>query len=187
MNQADYEAMKAALNGGGVQFVAAPQLFITPAPLAARMVAMADIEPGHRVLEPSAGTGALIAAIGKAPDKFAVEINPDLVEHLARAGFSGLHVHQGDFLGFNGALGKFDRVIMNPPFSNGQDIAHILHAAGMLKDGGLLVAICAGGPRQNRKLCRVVEERGGTWEALPQGTFKESGTMVNAVLLSIPA
>ena len=43
----------------GVQVVAAPQLFPTPADLAARMVELADVQPGQKVLEPSAGTGVL--------------------------------------------------------------------------------------------------------------------------------
>lgn len=41
----------------GVQIVTAPQLFPTPAALAARMVLPAEILPGREVLEPSAGTG----------------------------------------------------------------------------------------------------------------------------------
>ena len=45
----------------GVQVVVANQLFPTPPDLAQRMVDEAQIEPGECVLEPSAGTGNLIA------------------------------------------------------------------------------------------------------------------------------
>jgi hypothetical protein len=74
---------------------------------------------------------------------------------------------------------------MNPPFADGQDIVHIKHALTMLKPGGRLVAICANGPRQAEKLRPLVEECGGEWEELPRDTFKESGTAVAAVLLSL--
>jgi hypothetical protein len=65
-----------------------------------------------RVLEPSAGTGNLLAAIGSGPDTVAVEINPQLAEALAWCGVSGLSVSQGDFLKMNGELGEFDWVVM---------------------------------------------------------------------------
>lgn len=55
----------------------------------------------------------------------------------------------------------------------------------MLKAGGRLVAICAGGPRQERELKPLAEDSGGIREPLPADTFKESGTGVNTVLLTI--
>jgi Methyltransferase small domain len=90
-----------------------------------------------------------------------------------------------DFLECNGDLGKFDRVLMNPPFANGSDIKHIKHALTFLKPGGRLVAICAGGTRQAEALQPLAEDSGGLWEPLPADTFKESGTAVNTVLLTI--
>ena len=51
----------------------------------------------------------------------------------------------------------------------------------MLKPGGRLVAICANGPRQNERLRPQCAE----WIDLPAGTFKESGTGVNAALVVI--
>jgi hypothetical protein len=75
--------------------------------------------------------------------------------------------------------GDFDSVVMNPPFKDGADIKHIFHARSFLKQGGRLVAICAGGPRQTEKLKPLAE----TWEELPEGTF--AGTGVHAVLLTM--
>lgn len=86
-----------------------------------------------------------------------------------------------------GCIGRFDVVLMNPPFENGADIAHIVHAHGMLASGGRLVAICANGPRQNEKLRPLVEAAGGTWEALPADMFAGEGTTVRTVLLTWPA
>ena len=186
--------MRETLRSGGVAVVSAPQLFPTPATLAARMVELAGIEPGQQVLEPSAGTGVLCQAITTAQPTarvFAVEINHRLCELLARKitppedATQGIcrNVLQGDFLECYG-LGKFDRIVMNPPFENGDDIRHIAHALRLLHPGGRLVALCANGPRQNAKLRPIVEAMGGEWEELPAGTFAAAGTNVRTVLLT---
>jgi hypothetical protein len=81
---------------------------------------------------------------------------------------------------------------MNPPFERGADIEHILHAMkflapagwdpGLMGDkGGLLVAICANGPRQQAELKPLAT----TWEELPEGTFAAQGTNVRTVMLTI--
>ncbi|WP_216846474.1 DUF3560 domain-containing protein [Granulicella sp. L56] len=151
------EAMRETLKGG-VRVVSAPQLFPTPPHLAAHMVELAQIEPGHRVLEPSAGTGVLCKAITAAhptAQVFAVEINSQLCELLSqtinppedKAAGICKNVLQGDFLEVDGLGNQWDRIVMNPPFADGADIKHISHALKHLKPGGRLVAICANGPR----------------------------------------
>jgi SAM-dependent methyltransferase len=57
-----FDAMKDTLKAG-IKVVSAPQLFPTPPDIAARMVELAEIEPGQRILEPSAGTGNILSAI----------------------------------------------------------------------------------------------------------------------------
>jgi precorrin-6B methylase 2 len=130
------------------------------------MVALADIRPGQQVLEPSAGTGRIIDAIRRnahASAITAVELNCNMAHRLRTV--DGVDdTRQADFLECNGDLGTFDRIVMNPPFANADDIKHIMHALKMLKSGGRLVAICANGPRQNDKLRHIVEARGGIWE-----------------------
>lgn len=170
----------------GVLPVAVPQLFPTPLDLARRMVELAKIESGNRVLEPSAGTGNILGSMGcrmfghnpERGEVVAVEKSPKLAESL-RHNFPLTQVHAKDFLECNGDLGKFDRILMNPPFANAQDIDHIKHALAMLRPGGRLVALCANGPRQQDALRPLAE----TWEELPAGTFE--GTGVRAVLLAI--
>ena len=160
--------------------VSAPQLFPTPAPLAARMVELADIWGLQRVLEPSAGTGNILERlVGKtAKAVVAVEINFNLAHDLAKR-WPGVDVRRTDFLTCNGDLGTFDRIVMNPPFERGSDIEHILHAVKFLNPGGRLVAICANGPKQREALEPLCAE----WHDLEPGTFKESGTMVNTALI----
>ncbi len=162
----------------GVKVVSAPQLFPTPAALAKRMVELAGVAAGDRVLEPSAGTGVILHAMPEGVERIAVEINHNLAAALRRR-FDGLQVTEGDFLEQNGNLGKFDAVVMNPPFVNADDIKHILHARRFLNAGGSVVAICANGPRQREALMDLAEH----WEDLPAGTFAESGTQVNTALV----
>jgi len=191
-----FRKMREALKEG-VKVVSAPQLFPTPPELARRMADEAGIMAGLRVLEPSAGTGNLIRAIfnnatgADCVRVVAVEVNYNLAQALeeqrrktAYANESNFEIHNTDFLECNGSLGKFDRIVMNPPFENGADIAHIRHAMTLLKPGGRLVAICADGPRQNAILKPIAVER-GEWEPLPADTFKSSGTGVRTVLLII--
>jgi tRNA G10 N-methylase Trm11 len=177
----DVAAMREQLKRG-VMIVQAPQLYPTPVHLAQRMVEMADIVPGQRVLEPSAGTGRLLEQLPEGCDVLAIEINATLCSNL-RSRFSQFGVLQGDFLNLGAyALGgEFDAVVMNPPFVNGEDIRHIKHAVSLTKPGGVVVALCAGGPRQERELKDLCE----FWQRLPEGTFKETGTMVNTVLMVI--
>jgi len=189
------DVMRETLKAGGVKVVSAPQLFPTPAHLAERMVTLADIQPGNRVLEPSAGTGALIGAMGgqmfghnpERGELLAVEINAQLCAHL-ESQYPLTNVTNLDFLELQSDdIGTFDRILMNPPFANGSDIKHIRHAVTFLRPAGRLVAICANGPRQAEQLQALALESGGTWEALPDGTFSNSGTNVRTALLTVCA
>ncbi|EPH5323765.1 class I SAM-dependent methyltransferase [Escherichia coli] len=129
------------------------QLFVTPAPVCDRLVTLAEISNRDHILEPSAGTGAILRAIrDTAPEAMcdAVEINSGLVRYL-RENFNGVRVQCGDFMEWQ-PVQYYSRIIMNPPFSHGQDIRHILRAFSLLRPGGVLVAVCLNGPRQQEKL-----------------------------------
>ncbi|EFI6369790.1 class I SAM-dependent methyltransferase [Escherichia coli] len=143
------------------------QLFVTPAPVCDRLVTLAGISNRDHILEPSAGTGAILRAIrDTAPVAMcdAVEINSGLVRYL-RENFNGVRVQCGDFMEWQ-PVQYYSRVIMNPPFSHGQDIRHILRAFSLLRPGGVLVAVCLNGPRQQEKLLPFSDVR----EELPRYT-----------------
>ena len=180
----EIEAMRAVLRSGGVSVVSAPQLFPTPVELAERMVALAGVERGESVLEPSAGTGRLLDAIRAVGGvTTAVEVNYQLCNVL-RSRFDD--VRQADFLSCTTeSLGRFSRVILNPPFEGGADIKHIRHAWEFVSPGGRMVALCADGPRQARDLAAFAEEFGGTYEPLPEGSFLEAGTNVRVAMIVI--
>jgi tRNA1(Val) A37 N6-methylase TrmN6 len=148
------------------------------------MAEVADLCNYNRVLEPSAGTGNIMAALLAENDTIdlqAVEINQQLCKSLQRL-YPEIPIFCRDFLGYTSEFNHhYDRIVMNPPFANAQDIAHIKHAMTLLVDDGLLVAICANGPRQNEQLKPLAD----SWEVLPDGTFSESGTNVSTVLLTL--
>jgi protein-L-isoaspartate O-methyltransferase len=173
----EFDDMKETLKTG-VKTVSAPQLFPTPPEIAAKMVEYTDIEPGHTVLEPSAGTGNLLKVlpcVRPSGSVTAVEKIYSLKPYLEPYADT---VVIDDFLNCNGNLGKFDRVIMNPPFENGADIKHIQHAMTFLKPGGRLVALCANGPRQRAAFMGIAEH----WEDLPSKSFRNQGTDVNVAM-----
>ena len=124
--------------------------FPTPANLANEVAELAQIDEGHKVLEPSAGNGLLADAANElGAEVDAVEMAGDLREILQEKGYN-LIGH--DFMSVP-ADPVYDRVLMNPPFSNDQDIQHVSHAYKMLKPGGRLVAIVSSmaGDRQNKR------------------------------------
>ncbi len=169
-------------NGETPKVVTAFNLFQTPEHLAERMAKMADIRDHPKTLEPSAGLGRLYRAIRflSACSMVLVDIAPQCCEVL----YSEIQADQNagllqrDFLTVEGS---YDRIVMNPPFKQGLDVKHILHALTLLAAGGKLVALCYNGTRQNEKLRPIAN----TWEVLPSGTFKEAGTMADVVLLTI--
>lgn len=185
----EFDDMKDALKAG-VQVVSAPQLFPTPPALVEQMIGLADLKvpsedhPQMTILEPSAGTGRILDALeGYAVTAY--EISRELwVPLQEKYESSNIHVYREDFLEVISPIDeycKYDRIIMNPPFTRGADIKHIKHALSFLKPRGILVAICSDGPRQKTQLEPLTDY----WEPLPEGSFKNQGTNVRTVLLTI--
>lgn len=186
----EVEAMRRQLHHGGVEMHTVPGLFATSAPLADQVIAQFELADGMSICEPSAGAGALLGALFRKIDPArvtvdAVELNAALAASL-QIRFPTVRVQHGDFLGLS-AVPRYDVFFMNPPFSNAHDIQHIKHAHAMLKPGGQLVAICADGPRQRASLASWADDCGGTYTALPAGSFKEAGTMVPTALVVLRA
>ena len=164
--------------------------FPSPPAVVARLMELADVQHGMRVLEPSAGKGAIAYACADAG------ATVDCYE-LMEANFVALSgdmrlgsVRHMDFLA-QAPEASYERVVMNPPFAKQADIRHVLHALRFLKPGGLLVSVMAGSVAfRNNKLTQdfrdLIRERGGEIEALPEGAFKASGTMVRSVIVTIP-
>jgi hypothetical protein len=163
-----------------------PGFFPTPADLAERMVYLSRPFTGATYLEPSAGAGAIAEAIrAEGFEPFCIEFSSTLAEILVRKGFNTL---RADFLEFS--VQTFDRIVMNPPFENGQDIDHTRHAFSLLNPGGRLVGITSAGAfyRSDKKATAFrewLDGLGGWSEQLPAGTFQASGTNVVSRLIVI--
>jgi len=166
--------------------------FPTPAPIVEQLIELAGVEHGDHVLEPSAGRGNIarqLADIGARVTAF--EILPENRQHLAGLSSRVYLDLEPDFLNARVPMAGYDSVVMNPPFEKQQDIDHVLHAYKMLKPGGRLVSVMAAGItfREDRKakgLRELIDNTGGEIIPLPEGAFKESGTMVRTVIAVIP-
>lgn len=162
--------------------------FPTPPAVVEQLIDLADLHTGMHVLEPSAGHGAIADAVNAAGcNVVCVELQAANCSVLRAKGYE---VHQGDFL-TRATDDLYDRVVMNPPFSRQQDIDHVRHAHAALKPGGLLVSVMGAGIefRQDRKTVafrELVEAVGGSIDALPEGSFKVSGTNVRTVVVTMP-
>lgn len=170
-------------------------------------------KPRLRILEPSAGTGALARRCIRTVDQVVenhsrreyyraeylekyrfdnavdcIEVQPHLADQLIREGiYHKVMCH--DFLQVTPEP-IYDRVVMNPPFDRERDIDHIMHALDFLKPDGCLVAIMSAGTefRETRKAVAfraLMEKMGACWGDLPAGSFAEVGTYVNTIMLRV--
>jgi predicted RNA methylase len=196
LSQGATDTIRSALDAGRVTFASDLGYFPTPDSIARDLVERANIQPGMKVLEPSAGAGAIVApllAVGAVVT--AVEFDAGRAASLASR-FPGAVVRQGDFLAMRPSdLGQFDAVVMNPPFSlQGRpqaDMDHVTHAISFVRPGGMVVAVMSAGVtfRENKRaeeFRTLVEQMGGWIEPLPEDAFKVSGTGVRTVIATIP-
>lgn len=163
--------------------------FPTPPAVIARLLAAANLAPGLLVLEPSAGTGELAAAVaGTGAVVDVIEINAAYAETTLLRGCTRQGLVE-DFLSVPPSP-VYDRVVMNPPFARQADITHVRHALCFLRPGGLLVSVMSDGVtfRAGRaeKFRALVKGLGGSIEPLPLGSFAPSGTAVQAVVAVVP-
>lgn len=180
----------------------------TPDKLAASVVAQfvdfTGVGPSDvvRMLEPSAGDGALIRAFLKAcpgmPVITAIEPSGDrradlhaLADKAGQRKFAA--VHGGtleEYAKSPSAAGRFNLALMNPPYSVTGNrtiwMDHVRLAWGMLADGGRLVAILPDVDWTTGKPAGLLAELGGDvqTETLPPRSFRESGTDFGTCVLA---
>lgn len=187
------DAMEQIIQTGEVTLIRTIQqdfgYFPTPQPVVDRMRELAQVGYGMRLLEPSAGRGAIAGAF--------LDVALVHVYELLQSNFDVLNnddryesATQCDFLTV-APDAVYDRVCMNPPFAKQADIKHVLHALKFLKPDGLLVSVMSAGvtfrdDKFTREFRDLIRARGGDIEALDDGAFKSSGTMVRTVIVTIP-
>jgi hypothetical protein len=166
--------------------------FPTPKTIVQRMIDLADIQDGETILEPSAGNGNILDGVNDYiqdnnlnAEIHGIEWNYTLREILELKQYK---LVANDFIEFV-PFTKYEKIIMNPPFEKGKDVDHVLKAYDCLKDGGRLIAIMSphwtfASDTTSVQFRNWLNDK-GYYEKLPEGSFKESGTGVNTVLVVI--
>lgn len=160
--------------------------FATPEPVGLKMVEFANIKPGEKVLEPSAGHGAIARYFPEDSARTMIEPSNDLASRAAMTS-PGARVVVDRFENFN-IVNKYDAIVMNPPFGSGGKTAidHIEKAVAHLKNGGRIVALIPRGPSADKRFDKFMdgEEAKGIYIVgnilLPTVTFERAGTSVAA-------
>ena len=140
------DVLHEVLTNGTIPDYKSHQFYPTPERLANEVISLAKIDEDHTVLEPSAGQGGLASLItdGKVS---CVEISPTNCMILKS---KELNTICADFMTWKG--GKYDRVVMNPPFSEGRAKHHVMKAAEHVNDNGILVAVLPSSAKRNIEL-----------------------------------
>lgn len=167
------------------------QFFETPSEMADWLVMLANgIHLDDVVLEPSAGRGAIVAAIHRACPEVMVdcyEMMPENREQLSLVG--GINLIGEDFtMSDNGK--KYTKIIANPPFSNNQDIEHVRMMYDRLQEGGTLAAITSchwifSGEKKCKDFLEWLDSVHGQKYEIDEGSFKGSGTMIKTMAIVI--
>lgn len=161
------------------------QFFETPPKIVELLIKLSGIKSGDRVLEPSAGKGRIakkLLDIGCKVDT--CEIHEPFRQTLISM---GCRVFIGDFLGFPND-NNYSHIIANPPFTRQQDIDHVNKMIDICK--GRVVSVMSASVlfRENHKTQKF-RERINSFNSrfieLPNSSFKESGTMINACIVVI--
>ena len=155
------------------------------------------IEPGAKVLEPSAGTGHLVRAILRKQancEITAIEFDAGRAASCKATVPGGVKVACANFLKVK-AVPVFDHVVMNPPFYGTHWMEHIMHAWDFLKPDGTLLAIlpvsAEVGDTQKHEAFRAFVEKnkerwgGNSFNDMPDEAFAEAGTRIHTVKLKM--
>ncbi|MFP1132908.1 strawberry notch-like NTP hydrolase domain-containing protein [Asticcacaulis sp. W401b] len=161
--------------------------FSTPLEIAALAVLAAQTRTGDLVLEPSAGNG-MLAVIAEATgaklhlNELADNRHGTLKGLFPQAGHSAFDArHLKDRLDLSG---RFDAVVMNPPFSGLDD--HLRAALATLADNGRVSAIVPAGYLTSKDMSKLAADfQVHCRLVLPANAFYKHGTSVDTGLLVI--
>ena len=158
----------------------------TAEPLGFKMVEWAEIRPGEKVLEPSAGHGAIARFFPDSTNRHAVEPSNELAGRLA-LNATDVQIHETRFESYH--IGnKFDVIVMNPPFGTAGKTAmdHLVKATQHLRQGGRIVALIPEGSSMEKRYEKWMDSDAakGIYQVaeygLPNVAFERAGTSVKA-------
>ena len=166
------------------------QYFATPPEVADWLVMLAGgIHEDEKVLEPSAGTGAIIDAIHRSCKDVVVdcfELMPENKELLSKK--SNIQILGDDFTAYD--LELYDKIIANPPFSKNQDIKHVKRMYEYLKEGGTVAAIMSchwkiASEKECADFRKWLKDVHAKIYDIEEGSFKQSGTGIQTTAIVI--
>lgn len=166
------------------------QYFATPPEVADWLVMLAGgIHEDEKVLEPSAGTGAIIDAIHRSCKDVVVdcfELMPENKELLSKK--SNIQILGDDFTVYD--LELYDKIIANPPFSKNQDIKHVKRMYEHLKEGGTIAAIMSchwkiASEKECADFRKWLKDVHAKIYDIEEGSFKQSGTGIETTAVVI--
>ncbi|MDR8093117.1 DUF4942 domain-containing protein [Burkholderia gladioli] len=157
------------------------QFYPTPESIVKVLVELADIQDGDTVLEPSAGHGAIAMRL-PATRLDCVELS-DL--HCAILEARGFNTINADFLSWADRVvaegRRYNKIVMNPPFSDGRARLHVEQAFKLLSAGGRLVSVVPASMRGMQFLPGVEIE----WSRVYENEFK--GTTAAVAIMTVQA
>ena len=164
------------------------QFFPTPNKIVKKMLDGVEIKHSDKLLEPSAGQGAIIEELIKFNSNISYcefeDINVDILKNK----YPNLKFLKHDFLEVDNL--KFDKIFANPPFSKSQDIIHIKHMYDLLNKDGVLVSISGTSwkykvDKKSKDFKDWLLTQKHSIEDIESGEFSESGTNVATCLIKI--
>lgn len=170
---------------GGYDDYKSYQYYPTKENIANKVIEMADFKTGkEKTLEPSAGQGGLVKLIPSI-NVHCVEISK-INSYILKERFSfinfnrTLQVFNEDFLKFSKKTKeRYDRIVMNPPFSQGRAKKHVEEAYKLLEKEGVLVAVLPASFKGKEIISGVLHEYSNVYIS------EFDNTNVNVVILKI--
>lgn len=167
-----------------------PDYYPTPDFLISRMISpYYNRLSKAQILDPQAGGGAILDYIsrgrsGQKNNLYAIEKDPELTYTLQGKDYKVIH---NDFLTYSGDY-LFDLILMNPPFSNGDE--HLLKAWDILIEGDITCLLNRETLRNpctaiRQQLARIVEDHGTVEEVGQAFSQAARRTMVDVVMVRL--
>lgn len=167
-----------------------PDYYPTPDHLISRMISPYYNRLGKaQILDPEAGGGAILDYIskgrsGQKNNLYAIEKDPELTYTLQGKDYKVIH---NDFLTYSGNY-LFDLILMNPPFSNGDE--HLLKAWDVLTEGDITCLLnretinnpCTA---RRKQLARIIADHGTIEEVGQAFSQAVRRTLVDVVMVRL--
>ena len=121
------------------------QFYPTPEKIAKYAAELVGDDPSLNILEPSAGTGSLLTYLTQDKGQIdCVEVADLFTKVLAVKGYNAI---KADFLKWaeSNRFRKYDRILMNPPYSEGRAKEHTVAALELLAPEGEIIAVLPAG------------------------------------------